>query len=100
MMAQEIILKPIMTEKSYAGIANKIYTFKVNMKANKYEIKDAVEELFGVKVDKVNTCIVKGKTKARNTKNGRVFGKTSDYKKAVVTLKQDSKTIEFFDSLS
>lgn len=100
MLAQEIILKPIMTEKSYAGIANKIYTFKVDLKANKVEIRKAVEELFGVKVAKVNTSIVKGKTKARNTKSGRVFGKTSDYKKAIVTLTADSKNIEFFDSLS
>lgn len=100
MKAQEIILEPIMTEKSYAGFPNKVYTFKVNVKANKIEIKKAVEELFEVKVARVNTVTVKGKTKTRNTRNGQVTGKTSDYKKAIVFLKEDSKTIAFFDSLN
>ena len=86
MIAQEIILEPIMTEKSYAGIPNKVYTFKVNKSANKIQIKKAVEELFEVKVDRVNTLIV--------------TGKTSDYKKAVVFLKPDSKAIAFFESLN
>ena len=66
---------------------------------NKIEIKKAVEEIFDVKVEKVNTLNVKGKTKAQNTKQGRTVGKTSDYKKAIVTLTKDSKTIAFFDSL-
>ncbi|MBE5741643.1 MAG: 50S ribosomal protein L23 [Clostridiales bacterium] len=100
MKAQEIILEPIMTEKSYAGIPNKIYTFKVATGANKVEIKKAVEELFEVKVDRVNTMNCKGKTKTRNTKSGQVTGKTSDYKKAVVFLKADSKPIAFFESLN
>ena len=100
MTAQEIILEPILTEKSYAGIPNKVYTFKVAMSANKIQIKKAVEELFEVKVDRVNTMIVKGTTKSRRTKNGEVFGKTSDYKKAVVFLKADSKAIAFFESLN
>ena len=68
MKAQEIILEPIMTEKSYAGIPNKIYTFKVALSANKVEIKKAVEELFEVQVARVNTTIVKGKTRTRNTR--------------------------------
>ncbi len=100
MTAQEIILEPILTEKSYAGIPNKVYTFKVAKSANKIQIKQAVEELFEVKVDRVNTMIVKGTTKSRRTKNGEVFGKTSDYKKAVVFLKADSKAIAFFESLN
>ncbi len=100
MRAQDIIIKPILTEKSYSGIQNKIYTFKVANQANKIEIKKAVETLFGVKVEKVNTIKVKGKEKSQNTRQGRTVGKTSDYTKAVVTLKQDSKPIAFFESLS
>ena len=100
MTAQEIILKPIMTEKSYAGFPNKVYTFEVNMKANKIEIKKAVEELFEVQVARVNTMVVKGTTKVRRTKNGRVTGRTSDYKKAIVFLKPESKAIAFFESLN
>lgn len=100
MEAEKIILKPIMTEKSYAGVQNKIYTFKVAMDANKVEIKKAVEKLFEVQVARVNTITVKGKTKVRNTKNGKVYGKTSDYKKAVVFLKPESKAIAFFESLN
>ena len=99
MRAHDIIIKPILTEKSYAGIANKVYTFKVAKNANKVEIRKAVEEIFGVNVEKVNTLNVKGKTKSQNTKQGRTVGKTSDYKKAIVTLKKESKTIAFFDSL-
>lgn len=100
MKAQEIILEPIMTEKSYAGIPNKVYTFKVATAANKVEIKKAVEELFEVQVARVNTVNCKGKTRTRNTKNGQVVGRTSDYKKAVVFLKADSKPIAFFESLN
>ena len=99
MRAHDIIIKPILTEKSYAGIANKVYTFKVAKNANKVEIRKAIEEIFGVQVEKVNTLNVKGHTKSQNTKQGRTVGRTSDYKKAVVTLTKDSKTIAFFDSL-
>lgn len=100
MKAQEIILEPIMTEKSYAGIPNKVYTFKVANSANKVEIKKAVEELFEVQVAKVNTVNCKGKLRTRNTKRGQVVGRTSDYKKAVVFLKPESKAIAFFESLN
>lgn len=100
MRAEDIIIKPILTEKSYAGIQNKVYTFKVNKNANKIEIKKAVEQLFSVEVEKVATITVKGHEKVQNTKQGRAVGKTSDYKKAVVTLKEDSKPIAFFESLS
>ena len=100
MEAEKIIIKPLLTEKSYAGIQNKIYSFVADKNACKIEIKKAVEKLFNVKVAKVNTCIVKGHTKTQNTKAGRTVGKTSDYKKAIVTLTADSKSIAFFDSLS
>ena len=99
MKAHDIIIKPILTEQSYKKIANKVYTFRVAKEATKVEIKNAVEEIFGVKVEKVNTMIVKGKVKAQNTRRGRTVGKTSDYKKAIVTLTKESKTIAFFDSL-
>ena len=100
MRAHDIIKRPILTEKSYAGIANKIYTFEVAKEANKVQIRKAVEEIFSVSVESVNTVSVKGHKKSQNTKQGRTVGKTNDYKKAVVTLKADSKPIAFFESLS
>lgn len=96
MLAQDIIIKPILTEKSYAEIANKRYQFKVAKKATKSQIKHAVEEIFKVKVASVNTINVFGKIK----RQGRTQGLTGNYKKAIVTLSADSKSIEFFDSLS
>ena len=93
--AQDIIVRPIITENSMEGIADHKYTFKVANFANKIEIKKAVEQLFGVKVEKVNTISVKGKKK----RMGRHEGYTSDWKKAIVTLTADSKTIEFFDGM-
>jgi len=92
----DIIQKPILTEKSYAGIATKKYTFRVAKTANKVEIKQAIEQIFGVKVAKINTVNVTGKTKRR----GATEGKRPDYKKAIVQLTEDSKSIEFFDSLN
>ena len=100
MNAYDIIKRPLLSEKSYATIADKKYTFVVKKSANKVEIRKAVEEIFKVKVQKVNTLIVKGKEKTQNTKNGRTVGKTSDYKKAIVWLTADSKPIEFFESLN
>lgn len=96
MEARDIIIRPILTEKSYADIATKKYVFQVAKKANKTQIKFAVEELFGVKVDSVNTINCDGKLK----RMGRNEGRTPSYKKAIVQLKQDSKEIEFFKSLS
>ena len=96
MFAEDIILKPVLTEKAYDGIADKKYTFIVKKDANKTEIKDAVEKIFGVKVEKVNTVSCKGKLK----RMGRNSGYTPDRKKAIVTLKAESKSIEFFDSLT
>jgi len=100
MEAYEIIKKPLLTEKSYVGIQNKVYSFIVDKRATKTEIKKAVETIFNVDVKKVNTVNVKGQTKSQNTKAGRTVGKTSDYKKAIVSLKENSKPIAFFESLS
>ena len=94
-MEREVILRPLLTEKSYATIANKKYTFVVAKDANKTEIKLEIEKRFDVQVEKVNTLNCHGKLK----RMGRTQGYTSDYKKAVVTLKKDSKSIAFFDSL-
>ena len=82
MVAEDIIVKPIVTEKSNEDIANGKYVFKVNKKATKIDIKNAVEKLFNVKVLDVNTINVKGKTK----RVGRYEGKTSDWKKAIVVI--------------
>ena len=95
MEARDIILAPVVTEKSVQGLAQKKYTFRVNMNANKIEIAKAVEEIFGVKVQKVNTIHMKGHTR----RMGRNEGRPSDWKKAVVTLTAASKTIEFFDGM-
>lgn len=100
MEAYEIIRKPLLTEKSYVGIQSKVYTFVVDKRATKTEIKKAVEKMFNVEVEKVNTLNVKGHTKVQNTKAGRTVGKTSDYKKAIVKLTEKSKPIAFFESLS
>ena len=91
----DVIIKPIITEDSMARLAEKKYTFEVADGASKVEIKKAVEEIFKVKVDKVNTISMK----AKNKRVGYHFGKTSEWKKAIVTLTADSKTIEFFDSM-
>lgn len=93
--AQDIVIAPIITEKSMAVIADKKYTFKVASDANKVEIAAAVEELFKVKVAKVNTVNVRGRSK----RVGRYSGTTAAWKKAIVTLTDKSKTIEFFDGL-
>ena len=96
MFAEDIILKPVLTEKAYDGIASKKYTFYVKKDANKTQIKLAVEKVFGVQVASVNTVTCKGKLK----RMGRNEGYTPDRKKAIVTLKADSKSIEFFESLT
>ena len=93
--AQDIIIAPVITEASMAAISQKKYTFRVMKKVNKQEIAAAVEELFGVKVAKVNTINVRGRSK----RMGLHSGKTADWKKAIVTLKADSKGIEFFESM-
>ena len=94
-LAQDIILRPIITENSMDGIADRKYTFEVAKDANKIEIAAAVEELFEVKVAKVNTINVDGKLR----RYGRFEGFTASRKKAIVTLTEDSKTIDFFDGM-
>ena len=93
--AHDVIIRPIITEASMSRLADKKYTFEVASDANKIEIKKAVEEIFKVDVDKVNTISVKSK----NKRVGYHLGKTSEWKKAIVTLKPESKTSEFFDSM-
>mgnify|MGYP002719272596 CR=1 FL=1 len=92
----DIIISPIVSEKSMDLIEERKYVFKVDKKANKSEIKAAIETIFdGVKVAKVNTMNMLGK----KTRLGRIEGKKSDWKKAIVTLKEDSKTIELFEEM-
>lgn len=95
MNARDIIIAPIITEKAVAALPLKKYTFKVAPNANKIEIAKAAEEIFGVKVKKVNTISMKGSLR----RMGRNEGYTPDWKKAVITLTEGSKTIEFFDGL-
>jgi len=95
MDAYQIIKKPLLSEKAYAGIPVKKYTFIVDVRATKTQIKSAVEELFSVKVDRVNTVNVAGKYK----RQGRNEGYTSKRKKAFVTLKDGEKPIAFFEGL-
>ena len=91
----DVIIAPVITEKSMDDAASKKYTFKVAKTANKTEIKNAVETAFGVTVEKVNTANYDGKIK----RQGRYEGRTPGYKKAIVTLSESSKTIEFFEGL-
>lgn len=93
--SHDIIRRPVVTEKSMADMADKKYTFIVDKNANKYQIKAAVEEVFGVKVLEIKTANIMGKPK----RVGVHFGKRPDYKKAIVTLTEDSKSIEFFGGM-
>ena len=94
--AYDIIIRPVITEKSMEAVADKKYVFEVAVNANKTEIKAAIDEIFGVKVDSVNTMRVEGKMK----RQGRTQGRTPEIKKAYVTLKKDSKAIEFFEGMA
>ena len=96
MTAYDIIIRPIITERSMAAVADKKYVFEVAKTAGKIEIKKAVEEIFGVKVASVNTVTMRGKVKRMGA--GRP-GMTKTWKKAYVTLTADSKTIEFFEGM-
>ena len=92
----DIIIRPVLTEKSYDMIGSRTYTFIVDKRANKTEVKQAVEAVFaGVEVDKVNIVNKIGKIK----RQGRFEGRRPSVKKAYVTLKENSKGIEFFDSM-
>jgi len=90
---RDIIRRPVITEKSTDLMSEKKYVFEVDPKANKTEIKQAVEQIFGVKVEKVNTMNVRGKVK----RFGRYSGRRPNWKKAIVKLTEDSKAIEIFE---
>ena len=92
----DIIIRPVLTEKSYDGMADKKYAFEVAIGANKTEIKKAVETIFDVKVESVNTMRTEGKMK----RQGRTQGMTPETKKAYVILKKDSKPIKFFEGMA
>ena len=96
MIAHDIIIRPIITEKSMAGAINKVYTFEVAKTANKIEIAKACEEVFKVKVAKVNTLNVRGQFRRQGRNNG---GYTRSWKKAIITLAANSKPIEFFEGM-
>ncbi|MDE7393843.1 MAG: 50S ribosomal protein L23 [Muribaculaceae bacterium] len=95
----EIIIKPVVTEKA-TKLNEKLnrYIFRVSPDANKYQIKDLVEKLYGVKVVNVNTAVVRGKNKSRYTKSGLLRGKTSAWKKAFITV-ADGETIDFYSNI-
>ncbi|MFC4620245.1 50S ribosomal protein L23 [Camelliibacillus cellulosilyticus] len=93
--ARDVIKRPVITERSTELMVDKKYTFIVDRRANKSEIKRAVEEIFGVKVEKVNTMNYKGKPK----RFGRYTGYTSNRKKAIVKLTPDSKDLEFYEGV-
>ena len=92
----DIVIRPIITERSMASVADKKYVFEVAKDAGKIEIKNAVEQIFGVKVAKVNTLNMQGKMKRMGA---RPAGRRANWKKAMVTLTADSKTIEFFEGM-
>jgi len=92
----DIIIRPVLTEKSYDGMADKKYAFEVAIGANKTEIKNAVEAIFDVKVETVNTMRIEGKLK----RQGRTQGRRPERKKAYVKLTEGSKTIEFFEGMA
>ena len=96
MNAYDIIRRPVITEQSMDGVADQKYVFMVDVNATKTEIKAAVEEIFGVKVAKVNTIRMMGKMKRTGSYPA---GRRAAYKKAIVTLTADSKTIEFFEGM-
>ncbi len=95
----ELTIQPIVTEKA-TKLTDKLnrYTFRVSEEANKYQIKDLVEKLYGVKVVSVNTAVVRGKNKSRYTKSGLLRGKTAGYKKAFITL-GEGQTIDLYSNL-
>ncbi len=93
--AYDIVIRPIISERSMMQSSEKKYTFEVDRRSNKTEIKKAIEEIFGVKVAKINTSRVKPKLK----RQGRTFGYTRSWKKAIVKLTPDSKELEFLEGI-
>ncbi len=98
-MAKTILIKPIITEKA-EGLSERLnqYSFVVDRKSNKIEIKNAVQKMYDVKVASVNTAVMPGKAKNRNTRSGMIKGRVSSYKKAMVTLAEGSE-IDFFGDI-
>jgi len=95
----KVIIKPIVTEKM-TDLGDKLnrYGFVVDKRANKLQIKDAIQELYNVSVESVNTCVYGGKAKSRYTKSGVITGRTSSYKKAIVTL-AEGENIDFYSNI-
>jgi len=95
----DFTIKPIVTEKA-TRLTDKLnrYTFRVSPDANKFQIKDMVEKIYGVKVENVNTQVVRGKNKARYTKSGLLRGKTNEWKKAYITV-AEGQTIDFYSNI-
>ncbi len=95
----EILKKPIITEKmTMLGEKRNQYAFRVDKRANKIQIRKAIEEMYGVSIEAINTMVYAGKTKSRNTKGGVVTGRTDSFKKAIVTLK-DGEAIDFYSNI-
>ena len=94
--AHDIIIRPVISEHSMEQMENRTYTFEVKIDANKIQIANAIEEIFGVKVEKVTTIRMQGKMKRMGAHQGR----RASYKKAMIKLTEDSKTIEFFDGIA
>ncbi len=92
----DVVIKPVLTEQSYANMAERKYTFIVDRNANKTEIKQAIETIFGVTVEKINTVVREGKVKRR----GRFEGQRPTTKRAIVKLTENSKAIEFFEGMA
>ena len=99
-MSNEILLRPLVTEKLTSLMEKGHYSFQVRNDANKIEIRNAIEAKYpGVQVKEVRTMIVRGKRRSQFTRKGRVSGRTSAYKKALVTLKPESEQIDFFEEI-
>lgn len=99
-MSRDALIQPLVTEKLTKLMEEGHYTFQVDMKANKVEIRKAVEERYpGAKVKKVRTLIVRGKRRSQNTRRGLVTGRTAYHKRAIVSLTDDSEPIDFFEQV-
>jgi large subunit ribosomal protein L23 len=95
----QILIRPVISEKSYAGMAQRRYVFQVAPDANKIEIKRAVESAFKVKADSVNVLVVKGKVRTRMRRGGRIVGRSRDWKKAIVTLRPGETIPNLFEGV-
>ncbi len=99
-MPREILIRPVVTEKMTGQMASGNYAFVVDKKANKLEIRKAVEKIYpDVKIKEVRTMVVRGKRRRQSTRRGVVEGRTAGYKKAIVTLRPDSPAIDFFENV-